>query len=205
MPAKALKLLVDRQILANDFSTSYPESIELVKHRLLQESQRARERQLSVGERREVYRNAFRRRKERNDTLERKAGVIKIREYEQKLKREDLDVVTRLKMRAPRRFKGSVLPTECAGLLTHTSVALNQRLFPSPTPQPSGHDSPDIFPIPETLRALQVGKRDSRTVYSVTPVPSLTPEPQLHTRLSVNLGSSSPKSKAFVTSGGLNS
>jgi hypothetical protein len=205
MPAKALKLLVDRQILANDFSTSYSDSIELVKHRLLLESQRARERQLSVGERREAYRNVFRRRKERNDLLERKAGVVKIREDVPKQQKEELDVVLRLKMRAPRRFKGSMLPTECAGLLTHTSVALNQRLFPSPTPQPSGHDSPDLFPIPETLRTLQLGKRDSRTVYSVTPVPSLTPEPQLHTRLSVNLGSSSPKSKAFVTSGGLNS
>ena len=167
------------------------DSIKLVKNRLWQETQRQHERQLSIGERRDTFRTAFRRRKERNEELERRAGVVKLREGWERERMEDLEVVMRLKGREPRRFKGSVLPTECSGLLTHTS-ALQQRLFHSPTPQPSNPGTPDLFPIPAVLRPLQRPPRDSRAV-------SMTPEPQLQTRLSVNLAS--PKSKFFVTSG----
>lgn len=192
LPSKALKLLIDRRILSNDISKFHPDSIKLVKKRLGLETQRAHERQLSIGERRQAFRSAFRRRKERNEELERKAGVVKLREGWETHQKEDLEVVMRLKAREPRRFKGSVLPTECSGLLTHTSTALYPRLFPSPTPQPSDPGTPDLFPVPEALRPLQRTKRDSRTV-------SMTPEPHLQTRLSVNLAS--PKSRMFVTSG----
>ena len=172
------------------------DAIERVRKRVVLEKEAEKARTEWIEDRRQTYRYSFQRRRETNRLLESKAGVVKVKENSHRLSGAEIEVVSRLKRREQRQFKGSTLPTECAGLLCNPSTKVYQRLFPSPTPL-MWRDSPVLFPLPETVRH---SKRDSKVPYSLTPVPRLTPEPQLQTKLSVNLGSNSPKSRLFLTS-----